>query len=317
MAFGLIKNTTAYKIFANDKDSGTLSHAVLLVCDDSFMLKKYLKIFASALMCDNNAPCFNCRTCRLIDAENFQDVVFYPTAKKLVVSDVSDLISKSYVKPLEKDKKLFVISDMQEANAQSQNKLLKILEEPPENTYLLLGTTSTYPLLSTILSRVKRLDIPHFSDDEIFDELKGEYPDTNRLKTAIKLSGGKVGEVKNRYESGVGEDVEDLVLEIFNGIKTSRDVAKYSYKINKENIQDFIVITSKLISEVTAIKSNSKKAKDKKLDYIVENYSFGALVFILEKLRDAEKSLAFNGNTTAIADGILFGLVEGKNKWSK
>ena len=44
MAFGLIKNTTAYKIFANDKLSGTLSHAVLLVCDDGFMLKKYLKI---------------------------------------------------------------------------------------------------------------------------------------------------------------------------------------------------------------------------------------------------------------------------------
>lgn len=317
MAFGLIKNTTAYKIFANDKLSGTLSHAVLIVCDDGVMLKKYLKIFAQALMCDENEPCFNCRTCCLIDGENFQDVTFYPKGKKLVVGDVSDLISKSYVKPLEKDKKLFVISDMQDANFQSQNKLLKILEEPPENTYLLLGTTSTYPLLSTILSRVKRLDIPHFSDDDILNELKGEYIDVDRLKTAIKLSSGKIGEVINRYESGLGEDVEDLVLDIFNNIKTSRDVVKYSCKINKENIQDFIVITSKLISEVTAIKSNSKKAKDSRLEGIVKNYSFGALVFILEKLREGEKALAFNGNATAIADGIIFGIVEGKNKWSK
>ncbi len=317
MAFGLIKNTMAYKIFANDKDSGTLSHAVLLVCDDGFMLKKYLKIFASTLMCENSEPCFNCRTCRLIDGENFQDVVFYPTGKKLVVGDVSDLISKSYVKPLESDKKLFVISDMQDANFQSQNKLLKILEEPPKNTYLILGTTSTYPLLSTILSRVKRLDIPHFSDDEIFNELKADYTDFDRLKSAIKLSSGKVGEVISRYESGVGEDVEDLVLDIFNNIKTSRDVIKYSCKITKDNVQDFIVITSKLIGEVTAIKSNSKRAKDNKYNYIVENYSLGALVFISEKLREAEKSLAFNGNITAIADGILFGIVEGKNKWSK
>lgn len=317
MAFGLIKNTTAYKIFANDKLSGTLSHAVLLVCDDGFMLKKYLKIFAQALMCEKSQPCFNCRTCRLIDAENFQDVVFYPKDKKLVVDDVNDLISKSYVKPLEKDKKLFVLSDMQEANLQSQNKLLKILEEPPENTYFLLGTTSTYPLLSTILSRVKKFEIPHFKDDDIFEELKADYQDLDRLKTAIKLSNGNVGEVKNRYESGVGADVEDLVLQVFNNMKTSRDVAKYSAQINKENIKDFIVLTSKLISEVTAIKSNSKTAKDKKLDFIVENYSFGALVFILEKLREGEKALAFNGNTTAIADGILFGIVEGKNKWSK
>ena len=316
MAFGLIKNTTAYKIFANDKISGTSSHATLIVCDDSFMLKKYLKIFAQTLMCDEEEPCFNCRTCRLIDAENYQDVVFYPTGKKLVVNDVSDLISKSYVKPLESDKKLFVINNMQDANPQSQNKLLKILEEPPENTFILLGTTSTYPLLSTILSRVKRLDIPHFTDEEIFNELTSDYPDTDRLKTAIKLSGGKVGEVISRYESGEGEDVEDLVLNIFNNMKTSRDVIKYSSKITKDNIQDFIVITSKLISEVTAIKSNSKKANEK-LKFIVENYSFGALVFALEKLREAEKALAFNGNTTAIADGILFGIVEGKNKWSK
>ena len=316
MAFGLIKNTTAYKIFANDKLSGTSSHAVLIVCDDALMLKNYLKIFAKTLMCDEKEPCFNCRTCRLIDGENFQDVVFYPTGKKLVVNDVSDLISKSYVKPLEKDKKLFVISNMQDANAQSQNKLLKILEEPPENTYILLGTTSTYPLLSTILSRVKRLDIPNFSDDEIYSELKGEYQDVDRLKTAIKLSGGKVGEVISRYESGEGEDVEDLVLNIFNNMNTSRDVIKYSSKITKDNLQDFIVITSKLISEVMAIKSNLKKANEK-LKAIVEKYSFGALVFALEKLRDAEKALAFNGNTTAIADGILFGIVEGKNKWSK
>ncbi len=317
MAFGLIKNTTAYKIFANDKESGTTSHAVLIVCDDSYMLKKYLKIFAKTLMCDEKEPCFDCRTCRLIEAENFQDVVFYPTGKKLVVNDVSDLITKSYVKPLEKDKKLFVITDMQDANVQSQNKLLKILEEPPKNTYILLGATSTYPLLSTILSRVKRLDIPHFTDEEIYSELKSEYTDLDKLKTAIKLSSGNVGEVINRYDSGIGEDVEDLVLNVFNNMKTSRDVAKFSCKINKENINDFIVITSKLISEVMGIKSNSKSAKGDKFDNIVKNYSYGALVFILEKLREAEKSLAFNGNVTAIADAILFGIVEGKNKWSK
>ena len=317
MAFGLIKNTTAYKIFQSDKLSGSSSHAVLLVCDDAIMLKKYLKIFASLLMCDEKEPCFNCRTCRLIENESFQDVIFYPTGKKIVVSDVADLITKSYVKPLEKDKKLFVLCDMQEANAQSQNKLLKILEEPPENTYMLLGTTSTYPLLSTVLSRVKRLDIPHFSDGEIFNELKNEYSDHTKLKTAIKLSGGRIGEVISRYESGTGEDVEDLVVDILRNIKTSRDVVKYSCKINKDNISDFIVILSKIISEVLSVKSNAMSLVNAKLEKIVENYSYGALVFILEKLRDAEKALAFNSNVTAVADGILFGIVEGKNKWLK
>ena len=317
MAFGLIKNTTAYKILTSDKQNDTLSHATLIVCDDSYMLKKYLKIFASALMCNEKEPCFNCRTCRLIESETFSDVVFYPTGEKLVVDDVDELISKCYVKPLESDKKLFVVSNMQDANTASQNKLLKILEEPPKNTYILLGTTSIYPILTTVLSRVKRLEIPSFTDDAIYGELKDNYPDLERLNTAIKLSNGKIGEVITRYESGEIKDVESLVIDAFNNMKTSRDVVKYSCKITKENVADFVVITSKIISEVLAVKTNSKMAKTDKLNGIIEKYSLGAIVFISEKLREAEKALAFNGNATAIADGILFGIVEGKNKWSK
>lgn len=317
MAFGLIKNTTAYKIFTGDKQNDTLSHATLIVCDDSYMLKKYLKIFASALMCSESEPCFNCRTCRLIESETFSDVAFYPTGEKLVVDDVDELISKCYVKPLESDKKLFVVSNMQDANTASQNKLLKILEEPPKNTYILLGTTSTYPILTTVLSRVKRLEIPSFTDDAIYSELKNTYTDLDRLNTAIKLSNGKIGEVISRYQSGETEDVESLVIDAFNNMKTSRDVIKYSCKITKENVADFVVITSKIISEVSAIITNSKTAKNAKLNGIIEKYSLGAIVFIGEKLREAEKALAFNGNATAIADGLLFGIVEGKNKWSK
>ncbi len=317
MAFGLIKNTTAYKIFTGDKQNDTLSHATLIVCDDSYMLKKYLKIFASALMCSESEPCFNCRTCRLIESETFSDVAFYPTGEKLVVDDVDELISKCYVKPLESDKKLFVVSNMQDANTASQNKLLKILEEPPKNTYILLGTTSTYPILTTVLSRVKRLEIPSFTDDAIYSELKNTYTDLDRLNTAIKLSNGKIGEVISRYQSGESEDVESLVIDAFNNMKTSRDVIKYSCKITKENVADFVVITSKIISEVSAIITNSKTAKNAKLNGIIEKYSLGAIVFIGEKLREAEKALAFNGNATAIADGLLFGIVEGKNKWSK
>ena len=319
MAFGLIKNTTCYNIFISDKKSETTSNATLLVCDDSAMLKNYLKIFAKTFMCKEDEPCFNCRTCRLIESQSYQDVVFYPLGKKLVVSDVDDLISKSYVKPLESDKKLFVLNDVQDMNAQAQNKLLKTLEEPPKNTYLLLGATTTYPLLKTLLSRVKRLDIPPFSDSVLYDGLKEKFPDSERLKTAIKLSGGRVGEVESRYYSTSDESVENLVYEVLLNMKTSKEVLKYSKLINKENVVDFIIIASKTIGEAMDLKSNdtNKNSHSENIKKIAEEFSFGALIFVLEKLREAEKALAFNGNITAVSDSILFGIVEGKHKWLK
>ena len=41
----LIKKTKAYEIFSGDKKKGTLSHATLVVCDDSELLETYLKVF--------------------------------------------------------------------------------------------------------------------------------------------------------------------------------------------------------------------------------------------------------------------------------
>ena len=53
----LINNSNAYKIVSGDKRRGELSHAYLIVCPDSLMLKDYLKLFASLIMCENGTAC--------------------------------------------------------------------------------------------------------------------------------------------------------------------------------------------------------------------------------------------------------------------
>ena len=58
-------------------------------------------------------------------------------------------------------------------------------------------------------------------------------------------------------------------------------------------------------------------SRDENISLIASKYTYGALIFVQEKLREAEKSLHFNGNSTAIKDALLFGVLEGKYKWSK
>ena len=315
--FSLLKNTNAYKIFNGDKKRGTLSHAYLIVSEDKLFLENYLKIFAKALVCSESEPCNTCRTCALIDKKGYTDVIFYPKGKKIVVADVDELIEKSFYKPLEGDKKVFVLSDVAEMTVQAQNKLLKTLEEPPKNTYLLLGATSVYPLLSTVLSRCKRLDINSFLEDELYNYLSSTLEDGDKLKSAVRLSNGKLGEALNRYETGEGTLAEELAYKALVGLKTSGQIAGFSKEITKEILKDFISSLASLTSLAISVLVNGKSDVSDRVIGVSNALSVGALIHIQDRLRQAEKAVYFNGNLTAVVDGVLFGIVEGKFKWSK
>ncbi len=314
--YTLLKNTSAYKIFNGDKIRGTLSHAYLIVSQDKLFLENYLKIFAKALVCNEKEPCNNCRVCSLVDKKSFTDVVFYPLGKKLVVADVDDLIEKSFFKPLESDKKVFVLCDVADMTVQAQNKLLKTLEEPPKNTYLLLGATSTYSLLPTVLSRCKKLDVKPFAETELYNYLEGYLQGGEKLKSAVRLSGGNLGEAINRYETGEGALAEDLAYNALINLKTSSQIADFSAKISKEILKDFISSLASIVSQAQNYALRGV-GDNERVKAVANALSVGALVHVSQKIRTAEKAVYFNGNTVAVIDGLLFGIVEGKFKWSK
>lgn len=318
--FSLIKNTNAYKIFKLDKENQTLSHAYLFVCEDGEMLDSYLSVFAKALLCSENEPCNNCRVCNLIDSKTHSDVVFYPTGSKIVTGDIDDLIEKSYYKPLELDKKVFILKDASTMTVQAQNKLLKTLEEPPKNTFILMGTSSIYPLLSTILSRCKRLDILPFLESELLSFLNESEIDSEKLHSVIRLSNGKLSEVLNRMKE-VKSDGEDLAAYVLTNLKSSKQVAEFSSKIKKEALKDFVSSLGILVNNALNYSLSGTKIVDGDIKdivlKIVNEVSIGALIYISDKVCEAEKALHFNGNFQAVVDNLLFGILEGKYKWSK
>ena len=318
--FSLLKNTNAYKIFSSDIERETVSHAYLIVCDDELNLENYLKAFAKKLICEAENPCNVCRNCKLIEEKIHTDVVFYPLGKKIVVSDVDDLIKKSTYKPLECDKKIFVLNNVSTMQPQAQNKLLKTLEEPPRNTYLLLGATSVYTVLPTVLSRAKRLDIPPFSESDIFNALKDSCEDREKLLSAVRLSGGKLGEAKERYLTGSGELAEKLAIRTFFEVTSSSQVAKFSSNFNKDIIKDYVSSLARLTSLALKMQSRDISGEGeffesaKKLSKTV---STGALIYASDVIRSAEKSVYYNANYASIVDAVIFGILEGKYKWSK
>lgn len=305
----LIKNSNAYKIVSGDKRRGELSHAYLIVCPDSLMLKDYLKLFASLIMCENGTACGECRPCRLIDREAYADCDFYPKeGDKIKTADIDDLVSKTIIKPLENDTRMFVLCGAENMTAEAQNKILKTLEEPPENVCILIGAASDYTLLPTVKSRVKRLDIPPFSDGEIRCALIGEYKDSRKLDSAIAFGGGKPGTVIKIYLDDGTEKLEKLAEEILFSMRSSKEVAKYSCRINKDNVKDLIAV---LKNEVARLLVHD-------MGRATENgYTVGALLAIEDMLSEKERAVYFNANSVMVADEILLSILGEKYKWQK
>ncbi|MBQ7642674.1 MAG: hypothetical protein IJS67_02110 [Clostridia bacterium] len=308
----LLESTTAYKIIAADKKNQMLSHAYLIVCDDADSLKTYLKIFAKLIMCEGEEICGKCRSCTLIEKEAYADCAFYPTeGGKILTADIDDMLSQTYIKPLENKYRLFVLCGAENMNAAAQNKILKTLEEPPRGVVILMGATSDYSLLPTIKSRVKRLDIPPFSDKALFDAFSADLKDEKRLKTAISLSFGRAGAVKTDYEGGDAEKISTTAKRVISEMKTSKDVLKFVGEIDKGDVAKFAAALSEEFAEMARLLVKEGRTQTD------EGYTLGAIAALQDMIAGKLMALRFNANAAMTTDGILLRVLEEKHKWQK
>ena len=82
-------------------------------------------------------------------------------------------------------------------NAASANKLLKILEEPPQKTLFLLVAADIEELLSTIISRVQILKINAVDENELAQYAMEKYQvDVQKAKDMALMANGSVNELK-------------------------------------------------------------------------------------------------------------------------
>lgn len=294
----LLTETTAYKIFESDKESGRLSHAYLLHFADVKNLKAALKIFACAFFgAKEGAVIYN-----RIQTESFADFALYPEdGKKLTADAVAEIIENSSLRPVEGDKKLFVICGFEQASALLQNKLLKTLEEPLEGVHFLLGAASIAPVLDTVRSRVKILEIPPFSEAEIYNALERRgHREINAA--AARAANGILGAAEDIAEGGFYGKVEAAAREICAVThvgEIGEVAAKYGDFKEKQELLDCMrgIYFDALTKGEGAAAVHSK----------------AALIYAIESLNEANVQLKFN----AYFPGLLYNFMLSVSKYGR
>lgn len=75
------------------------------------------------------------------------------------IEDIKHMLKKIFLKPIKSEYKAIIIDEAELLTIEAQNALLKILEEPPAHTLILLSTTTKETLLPTILSRCQIIQL--------------------------------------------------------------------------------------------------------------------------------------------------------------
>lgn len=300
----LLKTTGAYKLLQNEGKNKDFSHAYLLLFEDARNLRVALKTFAKLFFyCENEYTEKERRISGLIDAENYADCLFFPDeeGKKLLVDDADKILEESTLAPIEGERKVFLLGDFSTANAPTQNKLLKLLEEPPKGVVFLLGATSSFSILQTVLSRTKKLEILSFDTHSITDYLRrtyGDKYDENTLELCAATANGNVGDACNILEGGYYKELTDnafsLVLSPLHRLPAMvKQVGETTRKKELLNLLR-LIFRDALLFKTGMQKNVVLRTEKERISSVAAAFSTSALLYAQEAISIAEKQVTFN-----------------------
>lgn len=173
-------------------------HSSYLFTGQSGIGKKWAALyFARCLNCRNNIlgelPCNECAACRKIEAGTHPDVQVISVLEDkswISIDQLKGMTIGLQYRALDGRWNVRIIEDAHLIQSDAANSLLKILEEPPADTIIILITPSPQSLPGTILSRCITINFSILSDAVIRERLKCYSLDTRSEDIIVDLAMG-------------------------------------------------------------------------------------------------------------------------------
>jgi len=217
--------TEQWQQLVSRRQQAKLPHAILLSGAEGLGKHQFAKQFSESLLChdndENGAACGQCRGCLLLKAGSHPDIKWIEPEEAGKAIKVDQIRSLAAFTPLsaqfEQGYKVILIGPAESMNRAAANSLLKTLEEPADNTILILLSSAPQQLLATIRSRCQRLNFvapdyataSHWLKTQSLQNAEQwlEIADGAPL-TALELANSD-DSIESRYENGL-ETLEAL-----------------------------------------------------------------------------------------------------------
>ncbi|MGD0754403.1 MAG: DNA polymerase III subunit delta [Bacteroidales bacterium] len=188
---------------------------------------------------------------------NWMDSIEVGNAQGMIfASEASEIIKKLSLKTFESDFKIMIIWLPEKMHQATANKLLKMIEEPPEKTLFLLVSEDPDKVIPTIISRCQLVKVPSFSSRDIEKYLTDKFNIT--VEKASDISRVSNGNISRAVELCENEDSSLANLERFKSLMRfawKRDIVSiinWSEEISttgREAQKNFISFSMRILRE--------------------------------------------------------------------
>ncbi len=194
----LLGNDTLKQRLLSSFGSGKTSHCYLITGPVGSGKKTLTRLMTAALQCTSeNKPCCRCPQCHKAMNGTHPDIITVdePDKVNIPIKVVRQACADLYIRPNEGRKKIYLFPRAQALRPESQNALLKCIEEPPAYGVFIFLCEHADRMLPTIQSRCVELRLAPLSKALLGQKLREACPDASAqaIDAAMLQAGGYLG----------------------------------------------------------------------------------------------------------------------------
>lgn len=310
----LVLKNKQYNQIVTDFVSGKANHAYMLCSNDSLFIQNIAFSLAAHITSS---------TINRVESNIHPDVFIYGKNGKIDANATAEIISDLNVAPYEADKKVYCLLNIENMNDTSQNKILKSLEEPPKNVVFILTCSNTKSVLSTVLSRVKVVNIDAIAENDILELLKQSGAKADAAEIAVSCAGGN-STLANKLTSSTFLQMYNNIITMLTNVKSSKDCLEYVSLFDNKNIDkgEFLDTCILLLRDISMLIAGNRTLVVNRhhlgiLDQIANQFTLKAVANIITQCLRLKEDLYYNTNTTAVLDKFMLKLAQEKVKCKK
>lgn len=320
----VIGNIGVKKILHRVLKQKKLPNSMIFAGPEGIGKKKTALVVAKALNClkKTSDSCEECAHCKAVNNGNFPDVmVISPSKDVLKIDQMRLLKDTAYLKPMAGRKRVFIVCEAEKMNEEASNSLLKVLEEPPPFSHIILVTPNPYRILPTLKSRCQLFPFTPIPKEEIQKALvsRGFQPEKARILSllvngnlvrALSLDWEEVRSRRNRAWS--------LFLALHNREKAASLLQKLSVSrsVDKEDLEKILEILASFCRDVILIKEQANPEFLLNPDYekdirdMAPSLSLNQTMDFLSEMDFAISALRRNLNVNILVSSVFSNFLE-------